>query len=84
VSGIGSFSSRRAVVDPRSVRSSSSPSYDAAIASYDGDALTDSTRERASTTTLSCPEMCLMSVVNWSTKSRWLNYRGEHMSRFCR
>jgi hypothetical protein len=56
---------RRAVVDTRSARSSSSPSCDAASASYDGVAVTDSLRERASATTLSCPEMCLMSVVNW-------------------
>jgi hypothetical protein len=83
VPGIGSFSSRRAVVDHKCVRSSSSPSCAAASASYDGGAVTDSTRERALATTLSCPEMCLMSVVNWTTKSRWLNCRGEHLSRFC-
>jgi hypothetical protein len=76
VPGIGSFSSRRVVVDSRSVRSSSSPSYD-------GGAVTDSTREKVSATTLSCPEMCPMSVMNWATKSRWLNCRGEHLSRFC-
>jgi hypothetical protein len=26
--------------------------------------------------------MCLMSVLKWATKSRWLNGRGEHLSRF--
>jgi hypothetical protein len=82
VPGIGSFSSRRAMVDPRSARSSSSPSYAAASASYDSGVVTDSTRERASANTMSCPEMSL-SVVNWATKSRWLNCRGEHLSRFC-
>jgi hypothetical protein len=45
VPGIGSFSSRRAVVDPRSVRSSSSPSCNAASASYNSGAVTESTRE---------------------------------------
>jgi hypothetical protein len=34
----------------------------AANVSYDGGAVTDSARERASATTLFCPEMCLMSV----------------------
>jgi hypothetical protein len=42
-----------------------------------------STRDRASATTLSCPEICLTSVVNWDMKSWWLNCRGEHLSRFC-
>jgi hypothetical protein len=60
--GIDSVSSRKAVINPRSVRSSSSLSCDAA--SVDVGAVTDSTRERASATTLSCPEMCRMSVVN--------------------
>jgi hypothetical protein len=83
VLGTGSFSSRRAVVDPRSVRSSSSLSCDAASASYDGGAVTDSTRERTSATTLSCPDMCLMSAVNWAARSRWLNCRVERLSRFC-
>jgi hypothetical protein len=83
VSAIGSFSSRRAVIDARSVRSSSSPSYDVASASYDGGAVTDSTREMSSATAFSCPEMCLMSLLNSETKSRWLNYRGEYLSRFC-
>jgi hypothetical protein len=50
------------VVDPRSVRSSLSPSWDASNASYDGGAVTDLTRERASAT-LSCPEMCLIYAV---------------------
>jgi hypothetical protein len=72
---IGSFSSRRTVVDPRSVRSSSL-SLIAASASYDGGAVTDSTWERASGTTLPSPEMCRMSVVNWATKSRYLNSSG--------
>jgi hypothetical protein len=53
VPGIGSFSSLRAVVDPRSARSSSSASCDAPSVSYDGSAVTDSMRERASATTLS-------------------------------
>jgi hypothetical protein len=64
VRGIGSFSSPRPVVDARSVRSSSSLSYDAANVLYDGGTVPDSTRERASATMLSCPEMYLMSVVN--------------------
>jgi hypothetical protein len=54
-----------------------------ASASEDGGAVTNSTRERASATTLFCPEMCLMSVVNWAMKSRWLDFRSEHLSRFC-
>jgi hypothetical protein len=83
VLGIGSFSSRRAVVDPRGVRSSSSSSCDAVSAAYSGGAETDSTRYRASAETLTCPEMCLMSVVNWATNSRQLNCRGENLSRFC-
>jgi hypothetical protein len=62
VPGIGSFSSRRVVVDPRSVHTSS-PSCHASNALFDGGGVTDSTRERASATKLSCPEMCLMSVV---------------------
>jgi hypothetical protein len=57
VLGIGSFSSRRVVVDPRSVQSLSLPSCDAASALYDGSAVTDSMRERASATTLFCLEM---------------------------
>jgi hypothetical protein len=61
VPGIGSFFSRRAVVDPRSVQSSSL-SWDAASVSHDGAAVTDSPQERVSAM-LSCPEMCLMSVV---------------------
>jgi hypothetical protein len=28
-------------------------------------------------------EMCRMSVANWAIKSRWLNCRGEHLSRLC-
>jgi hypothetical protein len=58
---IGSFSSRTVVVEPR-IRSLSSPSCDAANASYDGGTVMDSTQERA-LATLSCPDMCLMSVV---------------------
>jgi hypothetical protein len=45
--------------------------------------VTDSTGVRASATRLSCPEMYLMSVVNWATKSRLLKYRGDNLSRFC-
>jgi hypothetical protein len=48
VPGIGSLSSLRAVVVPRSARSSSSASCNAASVSYDGGAVTDSTRERTS------------------------------------
>jgi hypothetical protein len=62
VPGIGTFSSRRAVVDPRSVRSLSLPSCAVTNASYDG-TVTDSARERASVATLFCPEMCLISVM---------------------
>jgi hypothetical protein len=63
VPGMGYFSSRRALFAARSVRSSSLFCA-AASASYDAGAVTDSTRERASATTLFCPEMCLMSIVN--------------------
>jgi hypothetical protein len=66
------------VFDARSVPSSSLLSSDAARASWDGDAVTDSTRERTLATTLSCPGICRMSVVNWTTKWRRLNYRGQH------
>jgi hypothetical protein len=53
VPGIGSFSSLRAVVDPRSAQSSSSASCDGASVSYDGGAVTSSMRERALATMLS-------------------------------
>jgi hypothetical protein len=56
------------VLDTRSVLSSSSPSCDAGTALLDGNAVTDSMRERVSTTTLFRSDTCRMSVVNWATK----------------
>jgi hypothetical protein len=69
-------------VDFRSDSSSTSCSWEAASSSYENGVETDSTWERASTTTLCCPVICLISVVNWAMKSRWRNCRGEHLSLF--
>jgi len=39
-----------------------------------------STRDSALATTFSWPLMWRMSVVNCEMKSKWLNWRGEHLS----
>jgi hypothetical protein len=50
------------------VQSSSSPSCNATSESWDGGAVMDYTRDRASVTTLSCPDIYHMSDVNWAMK----------------
>ena len=77
-----SLSSCSAVVLTSSVRSSSSFSLAAASASCVSGAVITLTRESASATTLSWPEMWRLSVLNCEMKSRWLNWRGEHLSLF--
>jgi hypothetical protein len=70
VSGMGTFSRCSAVVLTRSVCSSSSFSWAAASASCVTGAVIASTRESASATTLSRPEIWRISVVNCEMKSR--------------
>jgi hypothetical protein len=74
VLGLRSFLSCNAVVLTRSDRSSSSFSWAAAIPSCVNGAEIGSTRESASATMLSWPDMWRVSVVNWEMKSRWLNW----------
>jgi hypothetical protein len=78
----GSFSSRRAVADPRSVRSSLSPSCAVASALYDGGAVTDSTREGVGddvVLTRNVPDVCR----ELRHEVQVVELRGEHLSRLC-
>jgi hypothetical protein len=82
VPGTWIFSSRRALIPCKRLASSASVACASAKASGETDVQTASTRNRASATMFSCPESWLMSVVNCDMKSRWLNCRGLHLSRF--
>ena len=75
-------SNRRAVVPCKRLMSSKSVACASAKASGQTVVQTAYTQDRVSATTLSCPDMWRMSVVNCGMKSRWLNCRGLHLSRF--
>ena len=75
------FSSCSTVVLTRSARSSSLSAWAAASVSCVTGAVIISTQDSVSVT-MSCPNIWHMSVVNYEIKSRWLNWRGEHLSHF--
>ena len=64
------FSKRRTVASYKRVVSSASVSCAPAKASVENGVQSAFTRDRASASSLSCPEICRISVVNWETKSR--------------
>ena len=80
--GTGFFSNRSAVCPCKRAASFASFTSSSTKASGETDAQTASTRDRASATTLSCPDICRMSVVNCDMRSRYLNCRGLQLSRF--